>query len=71
MKQFKEQETQAAMAFEDKLRDQLKELELLTSGEKPEDGKDWIWISWCMQKELLKQNIESVREQIRTQTFDW
>jgi hypothetical protein len=67
-------EVQAAMHLADNIRKRIKELEDLTSdgpGDRMRPDQKWIPISWAMDLEQERNNLERIEEQIRELNFDY
>ena len=75
MELFKPNEVKAAMSLLHKLREKEKELEGLAESleEKPEKDPDkaWIGISWAMELQLVRDNIQDVEKQIESNVFNF
>lgn len=67
-------ENQAAMALLEELQKKLETLSFSitsTNSEKKPKIEDWIYLSWCMEKELIVKSIRDIKEQIINQDYDY
>lgn len=67
-------ENTAAMALLEELQKKLETLSFSitsTNSEKKPKIEDWIYLSWCMEKELINKSIMDIKEQIINQNYDY